>query len=204
MNPCKRLFLALCATAILPLAGTPALAIPILSFSPLNQTVDLGDTASVDVMVSGLSGEYVGSYNFSVSWDASLLSLQSLVFGNGLDGPLDSISGSLAGTGSVNAFEVSLGLLLNQDGNSPFKLFTLGFNTLGTGTSALGLVGNIGPGNGFLGDELGELIATETAPGSITINPRTTPVSEPGSLLMLFLAGIGMVVALRGLRCQWR
>lgn len=199
MNRMKQSLLTLCATTVIALAGTQASATPILTFSPLNQTVDLGNTASVDVMVTGLSGEYVGTYDFSVNWDATLLSLQSLVFSDGLDGPLDSISGSVGGPGTVNAFEVSLGSLLNQDGVSPFKLFTLGFDTLAAGTSALTLAGNISPGNGFLGDALGELLQAETEAGSITINPRTTAVPEPGSLIMMLLAGCAIAVARR----QW-
>jgi len=186
---------AIAALSVAVLSSGPALALPILTFAPLNQTVNLGDTASVDVMVTGLTGEFVGSYDFNVSWDAALLSLDSLSFGDALDGPLDSLSGFVNGTGSVNAFEVSLGLLSNQDGLSDFRLFTLSFDTLAVGTSALNFIGGIIP-TGLLGDELGELLPTEVIAGSITINEGSVSVPEPGTLA-LFAIGLGLAGALK-------
>lgn len=189
-------FSALWAVCLL-MASAPALAIPTLVFQPANQTVDLGSDAAVDVFVTGLSGELVGSYDFSVAWDSALLGLDSVSFGSGLS---PSISDFVPGTGNVNVFEVGLGAL-PQDGLSSFRLFTLVFDTLGVGTSALSFIGNIAPDLGFLGDDLGNLLATDTQAGSITIRPGSTPVPEPAMLSML-LVGLGAFGALRTRRLQ--
>lgn len=193
--------LAIAALSLAALSSAPALAAPILTFAPSSQTVDLGDIATVDVMVTNLTGEFVGTYDFNVNWDASLLSLQSLTFGDALDGPLDSIAGFLGGSGSVNAFEVSLGALANQDGLSDFRLFTLAFNTLALGTSALSFTSGIIP-SGLLGDELGQLLAVSTTEGSITIQGQPDmAVPEPGTLGLMAL-GVGFIGMLRRRRAS--
>lgn len=169
----------------------PAFAAPIpIEFVPSDQTVTLGGQVSVDVVI-GPSVDVVAAYDMFVNWDSSLLSLSSVVFGPALGGGL---TDEVPGTGTVNVSELSLLFDFTgfQDG-SPFTAFTLSFNTLGIGTSALTLAGNIdgqqSPFN-FLGGEFGQALQAAPGAGSITI---TQAVAEPSALLLLILgfAGLG-------------
>ena len=56
----------------------------ILSFTPNAQTVLLSEQASVNIVATNLQNEYVGAFDFDVSWDNSILSLASVSFGNAL------------------------------------------------------------------------------------------------------------------------
>lgn len=171
-----------CMFAASLLLSSQVFAIPMLNFTPASQTVNLGDQATVNVGLSGLSNEYVGAFDFNVSWDSSLLSLDSSSFDIFLDGPGDSISGVDSSTaGTVNMFEVSLGALINQDGSSDINLFSLTFNTLGLGTSALSFSAGIDPFFDFLGDDLGFALPTDISGGSIEI----VDAPEPGVIWLL-------------------
>lgn len=163
-----------------------------LSFVPSDQTVQLGDQATVDVMVTDLTEQYVGEYDFFVSWDDSLLALTTVDFDIFLDGPVDSfqyVDSSASGT--VNVAELSLSGLFNQDGASDFRLFSLTFDTLNVGTSLLSFTGNIGlDPNSYLGDGWGSVFQTDVSTGSITIEQRTTTVPEPSTLMLFLTAGL--------------
>ncbi|MCI0506747.1 MAG: cohesin domain-containing protein [Gammaproteobacteria bacterium] len=181
---------------LLGMAGSSAFAVT-LSFVPANQTVQLGDQATVDVMVTGLVEQYVGTYDFNVSWDASLLSLTNVDFDIYLDSPFSFQSVDASTAGSVNVAELSFDGLFNQDGSSDFRLFSLTFDTLDAGTSLLNFTGNIGGDpTAFLGDAFGSLLQTDAGLGSITIE-RTAGVPEPSSLLLLMTAGMFMFGARR-------
>ena len=88
-----------------------SLATPTLTFAPLNQSVELGNQLSVDVLVTGLSNDFVGDFDFFVEWDASLSFLDSLIFGDALDDglglSLQNIDSSTMG--AVNVVELSFG-----------------------------------------------------------------------------------------------
>jgi hypothetical protein len=174
-------------------AAGRALAMPTLEFVPSAQTVNLGDQTTVDINVTGLSGEFVGAFDFDVNWDSSLLSLASVDFGTSLGGPVDSAQSNpltdssnptfgLAGT--ANVAEVSFADLSTlQTGTDPFSLFSLTFESLAAGTSSLAF----SPGlfGGFLGDDLGfSLLTDASATGAITVDPIPAAV-------YLFLSGLG-------------
>lgn len=175
------------------LAAQPASAISLV-FNPVSQDVALGDPAQVDVIVTDLNNQLVGTYDFNVHWDDSILSLASVDFDIFLDGPVGSIQDfddSVSGT--VNVFEISLDLLANQDGNTAFRLFTLTFDTLANGLSPLSFTGNIAPSDQFLGDEDGDSIAqVSTGSGRICVGGncgQPEPVPEP-PVMMLIGAGL--------------
>ncbi len=163
-------------------------AVPTLNFTLAAQTVELGDQATVNVGVSGLTNEYVEAYNFNVNWDSSILSLDSVTFGSFLGGPLSSNSSSTPMSDSVNVSEISLGPLGGQDGFSNINLFSLTFNTLSIGTSLLSFSGGTGSWMDFRGNDLGS--ALNLSSGSINVI-ESTSVPGPGSLWLL---GIGLVV----------
>jgi len=174
-----------CLLAASLLLSSGAFAVPTLQFTPSSQTVELGEQATLNIGVSGLSNEYVGTYDFDVNWDSSLLSLNSISFDTFLDGPLDSISSfDNSSAGTVNVFEVSLGALSNQNGSGSINLFSLTFDTLALGVSLLDFSAGIDPFFGFLGDDLGFSLTPSLSNGSITIiEPSNVP--EPSTLLLL-------------------
>ena len=94
-----------------------------------------------------------------------------------------------AGVGSVNLWELSLDLPedLDELQADAFTLVTVTFDTLAAGVSTLGLVVN------YLGDSVGDSLATTVEGGSITVN-RQASVPEPftAALLSLGLVGLGL------------
>lgn len=174
-----------------------------LELTPLSQTVNLGDQASVDLVIADPGSFLVGGYDFYVGWDSSILSLDSIAFGSqlGLNDLLFPSSTSLTNgvPGFINAVELSFldetfGELSALQTGSDFSLFTLTFNTLAEGTSSLGLTPNIqnffgGGPTGFLSDEFGSLIdPLDIVNGSLTVvdpNGGGAPVPEPGTLVLL-------------------
>ncbi|WP_133718254.1 cohesin domain-containing protein [Methylocaldum gracile] len=178
------------------LAAQPASAISLV-FNPVSQDVALGDPAKVDVIVTDLNNQLVGTYDFNVHWNDSILSLASVDFDTFLDGPFDSFQGfddSVSGT--VNVFEISLDLLTNQDGNTAFRLFTLTFNTLANGLSPLSFTDNIASTGEFLGDENGDPFVPPVSAGRGSVcvggncqQSQPIPVPEP-PVVMLMGAGL--------------
>lgn len=174
-----------------------------LEFTPVSQTVTVGTQATVEVRVGGLGTNsppdpIVAAYDFNVLFDPSILSFAGISFGTALGGSGDSIQSSVSGSGAVNAAELSLlsnvALANLQDSLPELVLFSLNFNTIGVGTSALAFFGNIAPSGDFLGDEGGNVIPlapADVGTGAITVNPRAIP--EPATLGLMATAACAMV-----------
>ncbi len=198
------------ATAVLGATlGSGAATAAVLTLQPQHQTVDRGDVAAVDVVVTGLTDQRVAAYDFWVHFDPAILQLLSADVGPSLGGPFDSLSWTELEDGQVNIAELSLlaDLSGQQSGNGSLLLFTLRFETLSLGVSGLSFSENIlGVAGGFLGDELGAPITiSATDSGSITVVAGTPPppppppptgVPEPG-LPLLVLAAAGALALTR-------
>lgn len=200
MKVCTRLMVVMLLLALT--CGVTQAAV--VSFSPRFQTVELGDQAQVDIIVSDTGGAYVGAYDFFVDFDATILALSAVDLGTGLGGPLDSLSSVTSSSGRINVSEVSLLFDLGavQSGADPFVLFTLTFQTRATGVAALDFRENIlGVVGGFLGDDLGRALdVSRSDSGSITVitpPPTGGEAPEPGSLA---LAGLALLAAARARR----
>ena len=171
-----------------------------LSFLPTSQTVTLGQSAQVAIQMSELgvgNSPSLGSFDFNVNFDSSILSFKTVSFGDPILGdqldlegfiPPDSgftnISDSI-----VNIFEVSFDSpdILNQSQADSFILGILTLDSQKSGTSFLSL------SNVILGDANGSPLNANLSDGSIiVVNQNTTSVSEPSPLLMLvtFLGGV--------------
>lgn len=170
-----------------------------LNFLPVNQTIDFGEQASVDVVVADPGGNLIGAFDFFVNYDPAVISLSGLTFGTALGGPADSLQDVVEdSTGQVNVAELSLLADLSglQDGISDVLLFSMTFTPVDAGTSALTFSENIlGIAGGFLGDAAGLPIELDSVGnGSITVVP------VPGSIWLLgsALAALAPFWARRG------
>lgn len=180
------------------LAGARTASAITLEFDPADQTVSLGDQAIVDVLVRDPGTTLVGEFDFFVEWDSAILALSDVTFGTSLGDPSlgEAITLSVGGPASpINVVEISLlssaDLGTVQTG-SDFALLTLTFDSLALGTSPLDFLGGIGgPGGGFLGDDLGALIALDSVgTGSIRVVSGAVPEPSTISLLGVALAGL--------------
>lgn len=166
---------------------TPSSAI-FIGFDPVSQSVPVGDTAEVALVISGLGdgiAPSVGVFDLNIAFDQALLGFSSAVYGDQLDlFSLGSFQETTPGSGSVNLFENSFDSPSDLDDlqADSFTLATLFFNTLAVGTSPLEITINA------LGDSMGDPLVADVSNGSIS------PVPEPATILLLAsgMAGLGV------------
>lgn len=187
----KRLVAAL--VVVLCFSGT-AQAISI-GFSPSSQSVVSGSLVQVDLTIAGINTgttSPLGAWDFNVTFNPSILSFSSATFGTNLDvfglGSIQNVS-QLA-SGVTELFEISLDTAadLASHQSSTFTLATLTFNTIGIGSSVLGI------GINALADANGNGLTAVLAPGSATVTP-VSAVPEPSTIWMLGLGLIGLILA---------
>jgi hypothetical protein len=191
----KIIFLCLALTLLVSFSFTTSNAITI-GFDPVAQDVMLGDSAIVNLFISGLGSEMgpsLSTFDLDVSFDPLILGFNSVSFGDPVLGDqldlfgLGSIIASDASIpGFVNLFELSLDLPddLNALQADNFILASLAFDTLALGTSPLGIAIN------GLGDAFGDPLDADIQSGSVSVVP------EPSTFLLVAsgLAGIGFFV----------
>ena len=194
----KRLLTRLAGTVLLLSAIEPALAVTV-SLEPVSQTIFTGDTATVNVNISGLSDSppdnLISGFDLNITYDTSVLTFDSLDFGPLLGDPLlleaaTGIDTTVAGV--VDFFELSFLADSALDALQPssFTLATLTFIGNSVGSSELELDSSNVKLIGAMAEELSNP-TLETA--NITVEPRdsqTTP--EPSTLIStLLMLGLG-------------
>ena len=183
----KKLFLGIMG-AILMLFCTAesqaSIATPDIGFDPATQNVVLGNPANVNLYFSQVVDVVsLGAFDLDISFNPTILSFNSITFGDPVLGDqldifgLGSVTGSDASTpGILNLFEFSLDDPLDlenlQAGN--FVLATLTFDTLAFGTSPLSLSANA------VGDAQGDPFPVDLVNGNINVvgvpvNDRQVP-----------------------------
>jgi hypothetical protein len=177
------------AALLLLMAAGPGQAITI-DISPSSSQVMVGHQASVDIIISGLGGNTppaLGAYDIGVAYDQTILGLDYVTFGSGLDvlGLVSLTEAFLVVPGLINLFELSLYSTADLELLQPssFTLATLVFDTISVGLSSLSL------GVNSLSD------ADGTALNAVVSSAEIAVVPEPGTwmLMLLGIAGIGLL-----------
>lgn len=192
-QPARGGLLALLAIAALQAQAAAAI---VVSFSPVTQTVNVGDTAFVDLQISGLVGSAVpslGAWAIDVGYNPSILAIDFLAgdvtFGTGLTPagqPPSDTFGDSSTPGTVSMFETSFATPASLVALQPdsFTLARLAFRATTEGISPL-TANNI-----ELSDENGfRLTPMQVIPGEV----RVGVIPEPGTAV--FVAGLLLTIA---------
>lgn len=156
-----------------------------LSVLPSASVVNIGDTFTVNVAYDSESnGLGLGTFDFDLTFDSSLFSLQSSSFGTGLDvfGLGSYQQTKTAGSNAQNFYELSFDsvndILSHQA--SKFNLVTLTFKSIAAGSAIFGLSTNA------VGDAYGNKITA-------AINSATVAAVPEAETYAMLLAGLGML-----------
>jgi len=160
----------------------------ILSFDPVTQSIDAGNTAFVNVSISDLGADIVSAYDLSVSFDSAILGFSSIDINEVPFGflPLTG-SSSTSRELSFNLASFEPDFILDGLQGDSLLLATLGFNTLGAGTSALNFSFVDVTGAAF------SPLSPTTETGSITVNSRAAP--EPSAMILFAMSVVGFFAA---------
>lgn len=180
--------------------GSTAEAAPIVSVSPFHTDAAVGDTVTVDIVVSGLSaGEMVGGFSFLLAFDSSILK------GTGYTVDPDSkmspgfelppVGFGAGGASPLETFYVAAANADLTGQGTGFRLATVSFLALAPGLSRLTLINP--DGAVVLSDSRGQELPSDLRPGEVCVGGASAcAVPEPG-LLALLGAGLSAFAARR-------
>ncbi len=181
------LAIALCA------AGTQKAGASTVSLVPSTSTINVGDSVTVDVNVSGL-GTALGGYDVTVDYP-SIFTLNNVSFGDPILGDQLALSGVSSLTSTVPAtnaeqlIELSLNTVttLNTLQAPAFTMAVLNFTANGAGS------GNFTLGGITLSDASGKVISSSISNATVS---AVSAVPEPSTVIPL----AGMLVLLAVMR----
>lgn len=183
LNKVKYACYALIALGLVAQSANAAL----ITMTPSSQTIELGDTASIDVSISDFAtDQYLGAFDFELAFNDSILSVSNIIFGTELGFSFQDEFSSGANLHAVleSSLEEAQYLIDNQA--SEFLLFTIEFTGTNYGSSSVAF------DSVLLGDQDGnEITDVDFNSARITVNnPNAVP--EPSALGILF-AGLAVM-----------
>ncbi len=184
-----RCFYSVCVCVLAAgMLNPAAVAAPVLSFQPSGQSVPLQLTFSLDVLVTNVTDLF--AFQFDVGFDPSLLRAGTITEGSFLSqggatafiaGAIDNASGTISATADTLA-----GAVPGVSGSG--VLATIGFTSIGVGTSPLILSGAT-----LLDSSLLDISFT-TQPGAVTVGTQIAiPEARSVSLLAVGLGALSFV-----------
>ena len=183
-----RIAVAVFVVVLICSAAVPAVAAPMISFSPSPGSVNVGDTFTIDVNVSDVTDLY--GFQFDFNFDPLRVSpsavTEGLFLSQGVSGSTDFQAGTNNGAGTI---EFTLGFLLGAvpGVSGSGTLATLAFTATGQGSAAFSLSDVI------LLDSVGELLDAGMNNEAL-VNINATAVPEPTSLMLI---GTGLAMLAR-------
>jgi hypothetical protein len=180
-------------------AGSPARAVVSLSLEPTPKLINVGDPASLDLVVSGLgnlSAPSLAGFDFDLTYNAAIVDAVSLTFGSFLG--LSAQFTDLSTAGAIHLDEVSFESPTDLNNAQPdtFTLATLNFNGVAPGSSPIIFA------FASLSDEDGQSLSGFSINTGLIEVARATGVPDIASTASLLLLGIASLSALR--RCPQR
>ena len=190
---------SLAAAVAVLLAAAPVRALPLVTIEPTEQTVAVGDTVSVDIMISHLDpSEAIGGFSLVVSFNDAVLQGASYAAGSALGAVIDLGPGfGTGGSAPLELFFSSLedpSDLADLQGES-FSLATVSFTAVATGGSALRLLDVVLANADGTSD-----IFPDVSPGRVCVGEPCDAVPEPTSLLLFGVAVVGLATRRRQVR----
>ncbi|SEM80876.1 VPLPA-CTERM protein sorting domain-containing protein [Syntrophus gentianae] len=163
-------------------SSASALAL-IIGFSPSSQTINQGGTALVDITATFEStSEIVSAYDFDVSYDSSILTATSVIFGTmlGNETLFEASTDFNLLPGVIDLAEVSFladADLASLQGAGPITLATLSFSGDNFGMSSLMFINYGSGGNDVKGASNIQYGSPTLNGGSITVAPVPIPAA---------------------------